>query len=207
MIFGIYALAVLAALLVVGRLSDHIGRRPVLLAATVVQAATMLLFAHASGLSDLIIARIIQGLSAGAAVAAVGAGLLDIDRTRGTTANAVTPPLGTATGGLVGGLMVQFLPAPTHLVYYVLAAVFVLQGVGVYFMGRRSLRAAAYSPSQAAAQCSRKCSWAAVVRASRARWRRGRLLVLRSARAIDHAQRIGIHVVAARRTRALRAGR
>src|SRR5687768_2906596 len=37
--FGIYAIAVLAALLVAGRLSDHVGRRPVLLVAIVVQAA------------------------------------------------------------------------------------------------------------------------------------------------------------------------
>jgi MFS family permease len=133
-IFGIYALAVLAALLVVGRLSDHIGRRPVLLATIVVQAATMVLFAQADGLSSLIVARIIQGLSAGAAVAAIGAGLLDIDRNRGTIANAVTPPLGTATGGMLAGLMVHFLPAPTHLVYYTLAAIFVVQGVGVLFM-------------------------------------------------------------------------
>src|SRR5689334_17187490 len=83
-IFGVYAFAVLAALLVAGRVSDHIGRRPVLLAATLVQAATMILFATASGLTGLLVARVIQGLSAGAAVAAVGAGLLDIDRARGT---------------------------------------------------------------------------------------------------------------------------
>ena len=37
-VFGVYALAVLAALLDVGSLSDHVGRRPVLLAATLVQA-------------------------------------------------------------------------------------------------------------------------------------------------------------------------
>jgi MFS family permease len=37
-IFGIYALAVLVALLIGGRLSDHLGRRPVLLAASVGQA-------------------------------------------------------------------------------------------------------------------------------------------------------------------------
>src|ERR1700733_13253514 len=43
-IFGIYAVAVLTALLFLGRLSDHLGRRPVLIAATAVQAATMVLF-------------------------------------------------------------------------------------------------------------------------------------------------------------------
>src|SRR5215475_16112585 len=38
--FGVYAVAVLAALLVFGRLSDHVGRRPVLLATLVIQAAS-----------------------------------------------------------------------------------------------------------------------------------------------------------------------
>ena len=133
-VFGVYALAVLSALLVAGRLSDHIGRRPVLIAATAVQAATMIVFANADGLAGLLLARVIQGLSVGAAVAAVGAGLLDIDKARGTVANSILAPLGTATGAIVAGLMVQYLPAPTHLVFLVLAAVFVLQGIGVLFM-------------------------------------------------------------------------
>ena len=133
-IFGVYAFAVLAALLVVGRLSDHIGRRPVLLAATAVQALTMIVFATADGLTNLLVARVLQGLSAGAAVAAVGAGLLDINRSRGTIANSIVAPLGTAAGGLIAGIFVQYLPAPTHLVYLALGAVFILQGIGVYFM-------------------------------------------------------------------------
>jgi MFS family permease len=44
-VFGIYAIAVLAALLLAGRLSDHVGRRPVLIVATAIQVATMFLFA------------------------------------------------------------------------------------------------------------------------------------------------------------------
>jgi len=133
-VFGIYALAVLGALLIAGRLSDHVGRRPVLIAATVVQAVTMLLFATADGLSSLLVARVVQGLAVGAAVAAVGAGLLDLDRSRGTIANAVAPLMGTASGAIVAGLMVQYLPEPTHLVYLVLGGVFALQAIGVFFM-------------------------------------------------------------------------
>lgn len=130
-IFGIYAIAVLAALLVAGRLSDHIGRRPVLIGAALVQAATMLLFATAGGVGELVAARVIQGLSTGAAVTAVGAGLLDLDKARGTTANALAPPIGTALGGVLAGTMVRFLPEPTHLVYLLLALVFVAQAIGV----------------------------------------------------------------------------
>ena len=117
LIFGIYAVVLLATLLVVGRLSDHIGRRPVLIAAALTQVVTMLVFASADGVAGLIAARVLQGLATGAAVAAIGAGLLDLDAPRGTLANSVAPGLGTALGGLIGGLMVHFLPAPTHLVY------------------------------------------------------------------------------------------
>ena len=133
-IFGIYALAVLSALLVAGSLSDYVGRRPVLLAATALQVVTMGIFVSAHSVSTLLFARIIQGLATGAAAGAVGAGMLDIDRHKGTIANAVTPMLGTGTGGLLSGLMVAFLPLPTQLVYIVLGGVFLLQAIGVYFM-------------------------------------------------------------------------
>src|ERR1700678_2804535 len=133
-IFGIYAISVLTALLFVGRLSDHLGRRPVLIAAIAAQAATMVIFATASGVADLVLARIIQGLATGTAVGAVGAGMIDLNKARGATANAVAPAFGTATGGVLSGFLVQYLPAPTHLVYAVLGTIFVLQGIGVALM-------------------------------------------------------------------------
>ncbi|MEV0845467.1 MFS transporter [Streptomyces sp. NPDC049954] len=130
-VFGVYAVAVLFGLLTMGKLSDHVGRRPVLLAALAAQAASMVVFATAGGVSGLMVARIVQGLSTGAALGAIGAGMMDIDRPRGTITNAVVPGIGTAAGALVSGLVVQFLPAPTHLVYLGLLAVFVLQAVAV----------------------------------------------------------------------------
>jgi len=133
-VFGIYAVAVLGALLTAGALSDHIGRRPVLLAATLTQALTMLLFATAGGVPALVVARVVQGLATGAAMGALGAGLLDIDRQKGTIANAVGPMTGTATGGLLSGLMIQYLPAPTHLIYLLLLGVFLAQAAGVVLM-------------------------------------------------------------------------
>jgi predicted MFS family arabinose efflux permease len=133
-VFGSYALAVLLSLLTFGSLSDFVGRRPVLIAAIALQAITMLVFAGAKGLTGLLVARVIQGLSTGAALGALGAGMLDLDRARGTIANAVAPMIGTATGGLLSGLMIQYLPAPTQLVYLVLFVIFTLQGIGVALM-------------------------------------------------------------------------
>jgi MFS family permease len=71
-VFGVYAVAVLASLLTLGKLSDHIGRRPVLLAAITVQAAALLVFTTASGVPELLIARIVQGLGTGEALGAIG---------------------------------------------------------------------------------------------------------------------------------------
>ncbi|WP_211244618.1 MFS transporter [Actinospica robiniae] len=133
-VFGVYALAVLVALLTLGKLSDHLGRRPVLLAAIAVQAVALLVFTTADGVPELLTARVIQGLSTGAALGAIGAGMLDIDRERGTFANALSPGMGTATGALISALAVRYLPAPTHLIYFFLLGVFVLQALGVSLM-------------------------------------------------------------------------
>jgi MFS family permease len=139
-VFGIYALAVLSALLVVGSLSDHVGRRPVLAVALVVQAGTMVVFATAVGVPELVAARVLQGLSIGAALGAIGAGLVDLDRTKGTLANGVAALAGTATGAIGSGLFVQYLPDPARLVYVVLLAVFLAQAVGVLFMAESGTR-------------------------------------------------------------------
>ncbi|HEY5832919.1 MFS transporter [Streptomyces sp.] len=130
-VFGVYALAVLAALLVFGTVSDYVGRRPVLVAALAAQAAAMVVFATAGSVSALLAARVVQGVSTGAALGAIGAAMLDIDRSRGAFANSFAPPMGTAAGALVSGLIVQFLPAPTHLVYLLLLVVFTVQLLGV----------------------------------------------------------------------------
>src|SRR6516162_10017939 len=61
-VFGVYALAVLAALLILGKLSDHVGRRPVLLAAIAVHAGSLVIFATATGVPALLSARVVQGL-------------------------------------------------------------------------------------------------------------------------------------------------
>ena len=133
-VFGIYAIAVLSALLTLGSLSDRIGRRAVLLGATLAQAVVMLIFATATGVPSLIVARVLQGLATGSAMGAVGAAMLDIDPVRGPLANGLAPIAGTALGGLGAGFLVQYLPYPLHLSYLVLLVVFVALAIGVYLM-------------------------------------------------------------------------
>jgi hypothetical protein len=133
-VFGVYAVTVLAALLTFGRLSDHLGRKPVLLTALAIQAASLAVFATVGGVPELLLARVIQGVSTGTALGAIGAGMLDIDRQRGTFANAVSPGVGTGTGALLSALAVRFLPFPEHLIYLFLLGVIVVQIAGVALM-------------------------------------------------------------------------
>ena len=140
-VFGTYAIAVLAALLVLGRVSDHVGRRPVLLAALAAAIAAMVVFLTAGSVAALLVARAVQGLATGAAVGAVGAGMLDLDRTRGAFANSIAPGTGTAVGVVGSAAVVQFLPAPTHLVYLLLIAAYLAQAAGVLLLRETVSRA------------------------------------------------------------------
>ncbi|MDN5858264.1 MAG: MFS transporter [Pseudonocardia sp.] len=128
-IFAVYAVALLATLLVAGSLSDAVGRRPVILAALVVQSLSMLAFLAADGVGWLFLARIGQGVATGLVTAAVAAALIDHqppDRPGlGALLNAVTSMIGLATGSLIAGALVQYAPDPLRLVYSVMLVGFV----------------------------------------------------------------------------------
>jgi MFS family permease len=136
-IFGIYALALLASLLVVGGLSDHIGRRPVLVVAFLLEAAAMALFLVSDGVGWLLAARIVQGLATGALTSTLGASLLDLqnrERPLGALINSASPGLGLSIGAVGAGLLVQYVPSPTDWVFAVLTVVFVLASAGTFLL-------------------------------------------------------------------------
>lgn len=132
LIFGVYALSLLAALLTVGSLSDHVGRKPVIFSAVVLNALAMLLFIYADSVAWLISARVLQGFATGMATAVLSATLLDTDRQQGPLINSVAPLLGMALGGMGCGLLAEFAPAPLQLTYWLLLGLFVLQGIYVW---------------------------------------------------------------------------
>jgi MFS family permease len=132
LIFGVYALSLLAALLTVGSLSDHLGRKPVIFTAVILNILAMLLFIHADSVTWLISARVLQGFATGMATAVLSATLLDTDRQQGPLINSVAPLIGMALGGLGCGLLAQFAPAPLHLTYWLLLALFAMQAVYVW---------------------------------------------------------------------------
>lgn len=131
LVFASYAFSLLIALLTTGALSDHLGRRPVILGALCLEAVAMGAFITAHGVGILIAARVIQGFATGVAASALGAALLDVGRARGALVNSVGPVIGMGIGALGASLLVEHAPWPRQLVYLLLLAMFAMQAVGV----------------------------------------------------------------------------
>jgi MFS family permease len=127
-VFAVYAAGLLAALVVAGSVSDHVGRRPTLLFALAIEIVGMLLFAEAQSVAWLFAARTLQGVATGIAMGAIGAALLDLQPDSsprlGALLGVAAPLAGLAAGALGAGLLVQHGPAPTHLVYWLLVGAF-----------------------------------------------------------------------------------
>ncbi|MFC9819463.1 MFS transporter [Streptomyces erythrochromogenes] len=134
-VFSAYTLALLTALLTTGALSDHLGRRPVLVGSLALEAVAMAVLASADGADTLIAARVLQGLATGAATSAAGAALVDLDPPgrpgRSALTNSIAPAAGMAAGVLVATLLIRHAPGPTVTVYLVLALVFLLQAAAI----------------------------------------------------------------------------
>lgn len=131
-IFGVYAVSLLAALLTVGSLSDYLGRRPVIFVALLLNSVAMLLFINADSIAYLVAARALQGFATGTATAVLAATLLDTDRLRGPMLNSLAPLLGMASGALGSGVLVEYAPRPTQLIYFTLLGLMVLQALYVW---------------------------------------------------------------------------
>lgn len=133
--FAVYAIGFLVAALTLGSLSDHLGRRPVLVGALVVQLVSSVLFLVANDVSWVIAGRVVQGLAGGAATSAFTAALVDYapeSRKRlGAMLGSVSLTGGLALGSLLAGLAVELTPSANTIVFVVLIALGIVGGVTV----------------------------------------------------------------------------
>jgi MFS family permease len=122
-VFAVYAAGVIAALLLLGRASDDVGRRPMLLVGLGLSAASAVLFLLAGGLGLLFAGRVLSGLSAGVFTGTATAALLDLapagDRGRATLVATAANMGGLGCGPLLAGLLAEYAPWPARLVFVV----------------------------------------------------------------------------------------
>src|ERR1700760_5184750 len=136
-VFAVYVLVLLVTLLFFGSVSDHLGRLPVIVVALVFSVAGCAVFLAAHGTGALYAARSLQGIASGLATGPTGAALIDLQPPgshRAPLVTSVFSSLGLALGGLITSVLVQYAPAPTHLIWWVLLAVFAAGIVAVLFM-------------------------------------------------------------------------
>ena len=142
--FGVYAIALLLTLLIVGSLSDHIGRRPLLIGALALELVSMLVFLFSPSISWIIVARIIQGVATAAATSSFSAAILELAPGRrkplaGVIAG-LAPAAGIGVGALFAGVIAQFSSSAAATVWIILAAVMLIALVFAIFTPETATR-------------------------------------------------------------------
>jgi MFS family permease len=139
--FSAYAIALLVALLSAGSLSDHIGRRPVVIGALGLQTLAMILFGYADDINHLIAARCLQGLATGMASGALSAAVVEAapvsHKKAGVLFSSIAP-----LAGLITGLSMYWFSTPEVMVFAVLAFIFLIAAVGVAIVPETATRRA-----------------------------------------------------------------
>ncbi|MFB9835534.1 MFS transporter [Actinoallomurus acaciae] len=128
-IFACYIVGLLGSLLVSGVVSDRLGRRHVLLPALGLALAACVIFATASTVTALIVARLFAGIAVGAVVSAGMAAVTDVAgphrRRLAALLASCSMVFGAGLGPLLAGVLSEVLPRPTVTVFVVEAALLV----------------------------------------------------------------------------------
>jgi MFS family permease len=135
-IFAVYAVGVLAALVLFGRASDQLGRRRVLLLGLVCAALSAGAFLLAHGLPLLFVGRVLSGLSAGIFTGTATATLVDLaGEGRGPRATLVATAGnmgGLGLGPLLAGFLAAFAPLPLRVPFAVDLGLVLLAAAAVW---------------------------------------------------------------------------
>jgi MFS family permease len=136
LIYAIYVIGNLAALLLFGRLSDSIGRRRTAVPAMAVAIVSTLIFLFARGTTSLFVARMLSGLAIGVGAGTGTAWLSELigskDKARAAMIATSTNFVGLGAGALVSGLLAQYAPWPLHLSFIVYLLVLLVTGILVF---------------------------------------------------------------------------
>lgn len=150
-IFAVYAVALLLALLVLGSLSDHLGRRPVISVGFVLLAVSLAVFLTADSFPLLILARVLQGVASGILLTALAAAITDFSDAMkpgvGAVWNTVAPMSGLAIGALGSGVLLDVLDDALPVVMLVLVGTYLVLAAAVWAIPESSAREAGWRGS------------------------------------------------------------
>jgi MFS family permease len=138
LVYAVYAVGVVASLLLAGHVSDWYGRRVVLFPAIAVAIGAAVVFLVWRSLAGVFVARVLTGVAVGAAVATATAFITDLDTgpdgvptRRAGIVSTVANTGGLALGPLIAGLLAVYAPQALTLTFRVFLAVLVLGCIAV----------------------------------------------------------------------------
>ncbi|SFU61758.1 MFS transporter [Bradyrhizobium arachidis] len=116
LIYAVYIVGNLTALLVFGRMSDEVGRRRTAVIAIGIAVAGAVVFLLAHGVASLYVARVLSGLAIGIGAGTGTAWLAELiaeqDRSRATVIATIANFTGLGLGALVAGLLAEYVALP-----------------------------------------------------------------------------------------------
>ena len=130
-----YFVAAAAGLLVLGRLSTHVGRRPAGLLALAVAGLGCVVMALVDGPAWLIVGRGLQGLACGVAPGPLAAFVVDTSRERQWLAALITgsaPMIGLPLGAALAGLVAELGPGTSPWIFVGLVVALAFCAVGLW---------------------------------------------------------------------------
>ena len=120
-IFAVYPIVLVVVLVVLGDLSDHIGRRACIVLGLVAILVGVVLFAVAPSVAWVFVGRAFMGLGVGLSLSPASAAMVDLSPpgqvARAGSITTAATATGLALATLVGGALVQYAPYPLHLDY------------------------------------------------------------------------------------------
>jgi MFS family permease len=123
LIYAAYVLGNLSALLFLGRLSDQIGRQPVILIAITLGCASTIVFLCAHSPVWLACGRVLSGLALGVTSGTATAWLAELHpkngKARATSIAVAGNMSGLALGAIASGLLAQYVLWPLYLPYVI----------------------------------------------------------------------------------------
>lgn len=122
-VFAVYAVGVIGALVLAGGVSDAVGRRPVLQVGLLFSGASALCFLLQDGLPLLFAGRLLSGLSAGLFTGAATVAVVELaphhSRSRAGFVATAANMGGLGCGPLLSGVLAEYAPHPLHLTFVV----------------------------------------------------------------------------------------
>jgi MFS family permease len=118
-----YSVGTIAALLVLGRLSNHLGRRVAAISSLGVLLVGCLLLLDVHDIDTLLAGRLLVGVGTGLASSSLSSYIVDAAPSKpewvASIASSQGPMLGLTVGAIASGALVQFGPWPRDLIYLV----------------------------------------------------------------------------------------